>query len=301
MSMRKYDLNLLTILDALLRHRNVTRAGQELGITQSTTSHALMRLREQFDDKLLTPLGRSLALTPRAEALAGPVSDLLQRAMLILDLKTFDPRKSARRFKIDMVDYAASLLLTDLLDRVKTTGPNVTIHVTWSGMDIVSKLMVGELDLAIWPEFYQVPVQLHSKLLFEDQYVVIASKEHPNLGDTIDLETFLQLRYATFRHDGAAAYVDLQLAQRQVFPRESLLVPSFLLLPFVVSRSEHIALIQRRLAEQMRPLLPIKLISPPFEFAPLRVRAFWSHRANSDPGHQWFREELIDLCERGTS
>ena len=52
MSLRKYDLNLLTILDALLRHRNVTQAGQELGLTQSATSHALLRLREQFDERV---------------------------------------------------------------------------------------------------------------------------------------------------------------------------------------------------------------------------------------------------------
>ena len=39
------DLNLLVVFDAVMQERNVTRAGQRLGLSQPAMSHALTRLR----------------------------------------------------------------------------------------------------------------------------------------------------------------------------------------------------------------------------------------------------------------
>ena len=51
------DLNLLVALDALLTHQNVTRAAEQLNLSQSALSGALARLREHFDDELVVPMG----------------------------------------------------------------------------------------------------------------------------------------------------------------------------------------------------------------------------------------------------
>ncbi|MEL4383222.1 LysR family transcriptional regulator, partial [Shewanella algae] len=51
--LRAIDLNLLPVLDALLRHRNATRAGHEVGLSQPAMSRALGRLRDLLDDPLL--------------------------------------------------------------------------------------------------------------------------------------------------------------------------------------------------------------------------------------------------------
>lgn len=66
----RLDANLVPVLQALLVHESVTRAGRELGLTQSATSHALARLRRFFDDPLLVRSGPGLKRTPFAEALA---------------------------------------------------------------------------------------------------------------------------------------------------------------------------------------------------------------------------------------
>ncbi len=299
MSLRKYDLNLLTILDALLRNRNVTQAGQELGLTQSATSHALLRLREQFDDKLLVPSGRSMILTHRAEALANPVSDLLQMAERIFDADRFEASTAIRRFKVGMGDYVALIVLADLVDHLHVAAPNITMQVTWAGRDIVSKLLLGDLDLAIVPEF-DTAEQVHSKRLFNDEFVVIAARDHPDVGDVVDVETFQSQCYATFRDDasGSTGFADLQLAKLQISAPKTLIVPNFLLLPFVVSSTRCISLVHRRMAEKMAELLPIKLIRPAFELAPLHVSAYWSHKAHKNPGHRWFREQLGGVCDR---
>ena len=92
MTLRRYDLNLLTVLDALLRHRNVTRAGKGVGLSQSATSHALTRLRDLFGDQLLEPSGRQMVLSHRAETLVQPLS----RALDLLNSLFNTDRKSTR-------------------------------------------------------------------------------------------------------------------------------------------------------------------------------------------------------------
>src|SRR6185503_20479539 len=47
---RRIDLNLLVVFDAVYRARNLTLAGERLGLSQPSISHALSRLRHRFKD-----------------------------------------------------------------------------------------------------------------------------------------------------------------------------------------------------------------------------------------------------------
>ena len=58
MNLRRFDLNLLRALDALLSERNVTRSAERLFVTQQAMSGSLGRLREYFDDELLVRGGQ---------------------------------------------------------------------------------------------------------------------------------------------------------------------------------------------------------------------------------------------------
>ena len=73
MALLSVDYNLLKPLRALLEERSVTRAAKEVGLGQSSMSHALARLRLHFADPLLVPAGRGLTLTERAHALTPQV------------------------------------------------------------------------------------------------------------------------------------------------------------------------------------------------------------------------------------
>src|SRR5215813_11432238 len=74
MQLGSVDTNLVVTLLALLRHQNVTRAAREVGLSQSSMSHALARLRAQFADPLLVPAGRGLVLSERGKELVEPVA-----------------------------------------------------------------------------------------------------------------------------------------------------------------------------------------------------------------------------------
>jgi DNA-binding transcriptional LysR family regulator len=78
--LRRTDLALLVVLDALLEQRSVTRAAGLLAVTQPTVSGMLARLRQLFDDPLFVRTQRGLLPTPRAQALAPPLRQWLSEA-----------------------------------------------------------------------------------------------------------------------------------------------------------------------------------------------------------------------------
>jgi LysR family transcriptional regulator, nod-box dependent transcriptional activator len=123
------DLNLLVALDALLTHQNVTRAAEQLNLSQSALSGALARLREHFDDELVVPIGRRMEPTPLARTLAEPLHEiLLKTKSLVTATPTFDPQTSNRRISIIASDYSTEVFLLDLLTDIAREAPGVKIH-----------------------------------------------------------------------------------------------------------------------------------------------------------------------------
>ena len=84
MNLASLDLNLVVALRALLEERNVTRAGQRVGLSQPAMSAALSRLRRHFDDDLLARVGGRYELTALGLALldrTATACDLLERRL----------------------------------------------------------------------------------------------------------------------------------------------------------------------------------------------------------------------------
>src|SRR5882672_5694000 len=108
---RKLDGGLLLIFQALLRTRRTTAAAARLGLTQSTVSHALTRLRALFADPLfrrrphgLEPTRRALELAPRIDALIDLATATISRE------GGFDPARSRRRFRVMAAEYIAVVI-----------------------------------------------------------------------------------------------------------------------------------------------------------------------------------------------
>src|SRR5436190_15522671 len=112
MDIRRVDLNLLVVLDALLRLRNVSRAAEALDMSQPAVSFALGKLRTQFKDPLFIRAARGMRPTPRAEELAQPLQDVLYRIKTgLLTPPRFDPATSQRTFTFNMADVGELVFL----------------------------------------------------------------------------------------------------------------------------------------------------------------------------------------------
>jgi len=299
MTLRRYDLNQLPVLDALLRHRNVTSAGAELGLTQSATSSALGRLRVQFKDPLLVRDGRKLQLTRRAEALIEPVAAALEQMRRLLEADAFEPARATRRFYLGTADYVSLLVLPHLVRDLDRVAPMVSVQTNWAGDGMSAELRSGELDLALVPRGSLDDENLLSAPLFEDEMVVAACAANQEIGEQLTLETYLRLPHAEFRNASPAArsFAERQLAHNRLERQSTVLVSEFLLLPLILPGTRLVCLIHRRLGEKIAAVAPIRLLPAPFPTDRIHLRAYWSHAADSDAGHRWFREHLIRMCQ----
>ena len=72
------DPKLLRLFDALYTTRSVTRSAELLGLSQPTLSIWLRQMRMALDDALFVRTAAGMTPTPRAQALVGPVREVLE-------------------------------------------------------------------------------------------------------------------------------------------------------------------------------------------------------------------------------
>src|SRR5688500_16796290 len=99
------DVNLLRLFDLLYSTHSVTRTAEQLGLSQPTVSIWLGKLRRQLNDPLFVRAPSGMQPTPRADELIAPARQALE-ALRSLTARgaSFDPARSARRFRICMTD-----------------------------------------------------------------------------------------------------------------------------------------------------------------------------------------------------
>ena len=302
MNLRNVDLNLLVILDALLRERNVSRAGDRIGLSQSAMSAALARLREVFHDPLLVRVGRDLALTRNAEDLIVPLKESLGKIeQILLRRPGFDPATDARTFAISASDYAGLVLLTPLVRMIANEAPNVTIHLLPRARDAARVLQTSQADIVIEPIELFGPNDYPTASLLSDRWLCAVDANHPDVkDDTLTEKQFLELPHLVYGigDDRQLNLADQHLANAGVQRRIEVTVESFLLNPFLIEGTRLVSLVLERAAKRLIGTVDIKLLESPISVPDIHEAMYWHPRHATDPGHKWLREKLLNVVQQ---
>jgi DNA-binding transcriptional LysR family regulator len=291
MRFRKLDLNLLWALDVLLAERNITRAAKHLNLSQSATSGVLARLREYFEDDLLTQVGRNMVLTPLAESLADPVrSVLLQIQSTIETRPAFVPEESTRHFRVIASDYPTSVLLAEVMQRLAVLAPRVTVEIIAPDGAPQEQLERGEVDLMILPEKYMQP-EHPSAVVFDDTFTCMVWQGNTQVGERLTVDEYLALGHvATLwgspRNPGLEEWF---LKNAGLTRRIEASVGNFSTLPLMVIGTNRVATIHTRLGRKFANYFPVRLVPSPLNMPPIVMKMQWHKFFNSDPAHTWFR------------
>lgn len=297
-SLRAVNLNLLPILRELLRERNVTRAAQKLNMTQSAVSEALGRLRVQFRDELLVRVGRKMVPTRAAQALAPKLEDLLFDAEDLFKPRRFDPAEVEREFLIATGDTVALALGDELIRRLSEKAPRSSIQ--FLSIQYVTRrdLEEGKIDLLIIPRGV-IPQSVFAEeglewsLVYHEDWVCIARKDHPEFRDGMSLEALDRSPSVACRLDESSYLYGAIPGRRGT---EQLRVSQFTLLPLMVMQSDAVAMVQRHVANWFAKHFPIDVFELPIPFPELDVCAYWAPIHSNDPMHSWLRAEIADIC-----
>lgn len=290
-NLRSVNLNLLPILRALLSTQNVTRAAEQLHMSQSAVSEALGKLRLQFNDDLLIKVGREMKPTQLALSLQAQLDESMRMLEELVQAESFDPASLDRRFVISTADTVMLALAEPLIEQLSNQAPGVSVQFVDIGFDMRRSLVSGELDLLIMPGGFEETVGLYELPLYDDTFVCIARKGHPEISRKLTRAKYDALSHVAFRADHRVeASVETTLVG--VNQRDVVRLPSFVLLPALVERSDSVALIQKRAAEHFVGRYDIEVFKPPFEAPVVSHTAYWSRIHDRDPAHQWFRSQL---------
>ncbi|UTY60726.1 LysR family transcriptional regulator [Massilia sp. erpn] len=289
------DLNLLKLFDALVRERSVTLAGLRLGLSQPAASRALGRLRAMLGDRLVVRGKVGLELTPRGEALAGPVVKLLEDARGIVSPAVFDPASATGHITIAAHDHLSLTVLAGLSARFERHAPGLSLHIAQPAGDNVRLIEQGSADLALGI-FQTLPGSFHRRDLYADSLVCVARSGHPGVRDGLSLARYAALRHIAVTISGVGeSAVDVALSAQGLTRRVALRVPHFLAAAMLAADSDMILTLPSRLARLLAKRLPLALLELPLQLAPLVPAMIWHERFHRDPAHVWVRQQLVDV------
>lgn len=300
MDIRQVDLNLLPVLDALLRHHSVTLAARELNMSQSALSTALSRLRVLLGDTLFVRTGRGLMPTPRAAALAPHVAAILEQVReRVLSAQAFEPQVSQRIFSICHSDVGSYVLWPRIVQAVGEQAPGVRLSLRiMAQTDIPVALESAAIDLAIGA-FPGLPESLYQRKLFDRRYVAMVSTLHPLAGRQLTAKAFAQARQLVVRQSsGIQEAIDQALLRQQLQRSQTLEMPSYLMLPPLLRAGRYMAVLPGQLADAFAEDGPFTSLDLPFDLPSSTIRLHWHRRMHEDAGNTWLRGLIVELCGR---
>lgn len=280
----------------LMRELNVTRAAEQMFVTQSAMSHILHRLRQQLDDPLLVKTPTGMKPTQRALALIEPVRVLLaDMEQLVQPPIEFEASTSQRHFALAATDYIEFLLMPQLSELIEQPAPGIDIHVKRTEASFpVTQLENGSLDVVLgFISILNPPAHLSCQTLFGDQMVCVVRKNHPIIQREPSLEEYIAVPHMLISWKGTpAGIIDQYLAEMGQERRIKLIVPNFLSAPLIVAQTDMILSLPYKLAKRFTKFVPLEIYPVPIELPTYDLVMIWHPLRDKDPAHSWLRDKI---------
>ncbi|RJS94174.1 LysR family transcriptional regulator [Salinisphaera sp. Q1T1-3] len=300
MNIRDVDLNLLVMLDALLREKSVTRAARAMDITQPAMSNALKRLRKLLGDPILVRTAQGMQPTARAEQLHRPVRNALsQMEAALAPNRAFEPATAERLFTVLITDYAASVLMPHIVGVLEREAPHIALNILSAGTDAIDQVERGEADFLI-NEFGRLPANFHQQRLWTDRLACLIRADHPALladGGRLTLETFVAQRHVLITQTGVGlSHIDEVLADLGLSRQISVLTRHYQLPRELVAQSDMIVALPARIARYQARHLGLAVHEPPLTLPAFEIGIAWGALDHHDIAHRWLRERIIRIA-----
>jgi DNA-binding transcriptional LysR family regulator len=298
MNLASIDLNLLVALDALLLEANVSRAAMRVGLSQPAMSHALARLRGMLGDPLLVRAGSRMELTPRAQALRGPLAQTLDQVRGLFISDDFDAASSERRFRLMMPDLAVELLVPPLMEKISVSAPNVRLDIVpWRGPAIFTAEFARTIDMVV--SIGNAFKGFHRQLLYTDRDALAVRRGHAVGARLAKHDAFLKARHVAVVIRGQNEdLIDSWLRSKGIERRIALVVPGYIEALHIVARTDLVAFVPGRLIAALAKPLSLAAVAPPLDPGIDEQFMFTPTRAQFDPGSIWLRKLMLQTGQK---
>ncbi|POZ13688.1 hypothetical protein C3Z09_21940 [Lelliottia aquatilis] len=275
-----FDLNLLTLFEAVYVHRSVTKAGNALGLSASSVSQYLRKLRTYFSDPLFVREGKDIGPTTVANSIYQNISK--NYSDLMTTLLQLTENVMCNRLVIHCSPYISVKVLPIISQVVRNISPDCEIIHVINDQFINSSeeaLIYRKADIVFdsSPHFSMATV---SQIAFEEEIVFVCSSNHPRLKSTLSSKQASSEAFAILKTDSELIKeqqieVDNQFGGRKVVLQSRSLFSMF----SVIENSEIIGSVPRWMYEKLAAAYKVKCLTQ--EFATKNIPIYMTYNKTS--------------------
>ena len=284
-----------------MRERNVTRAGERLGLSQSAVSHALQRLRRALGDDLFVRGPEGMSPTAKAIALGDPIRRALDELDAAFRQDAFDPGSATATFRIVLNNEAASVLAGPLAAAVAREAPGVCLEMKPSGTLRLDDLLDrGDVDLGIVADGRVQGDRFDTAALFSGGYALVGNRNHPKLAAPPTYEELCALSHLVVSSTGDdVGFIDRILARRALPKRRVVMSAPLLSAGSILAESDVVAVLPERIARTLSAHYPVTWTY--LQADPDLHRSYsilvWAHRSNRRADLAWLRKRIMAIAQ----
>lgn len=261
------DLNLLKLLKTVVETRNTHTAAEKLGISQTSVSRGLSKLKEVFGEQLFIRKAHGIEPSELAERLADTNDKILNSLIQVVEsYHQFDPIKFDGEIRIAMSIFFLDIHGDAIFEALHGAFPNASFKLLYWQEQSLLQLLNGDLDYMIHFEGYPLPQEVFCHKLEEIKLCIVARKNHPNLTNSSDWDSIKELPIARVIADGVNSKLhpeEIIYPSKGYKPNISLVTHSIRVLLSTLCNSDtimfgshHISSMDSRLSSYPLPELP---------------------------------------------
>ncbi|EJL6394659.1 LysR family transcriptional regulator [Vibrio navarrensis] len=300
--LRDYDLNLLTVFDAVMTLGSVSKAAEKLNMTSAAVSQNLARLREQIGEPLFVRQGRGLQPTQHAFNMHKHISQGLSAIRFGLETDaSFDPATSKREFVIGGHTYFDLAVLPQLLQRVGQIAPDITVNLkSYEDNHFTPSQVLSEREADLF--LSSLPISHPSIITLQaaqEELVVVYAQNHPRLSGTLTKEQFFAEKHTALNSRRFGNYMFSSLVE-QALPTRKIHYQSdsMLNLMATAAMTDLLCFTPKRLADMWADKFGLQIQPLPFEIRSVPTFICWHKAKQQDKGLIWLREQIEDILSQ---
>lgn len=301
MELKSLDLNLLVILEALLNTQSVSRAAEQLEMSQPAVSRALGRLRTMFDDPLLVRAGRSFTLSSRARRLLPSLTQQLRQLEQLVQPPEFNPESAEGLIRITGIELELALYVIPGLRRLRQLAPHIRYETVRQEEDSFPMLARDEAHFSLSG---LAPMQaegvLHRRWLDTMPVVCLMPEHHPLARTPLTIEQYAAAEHGLVSLTGRGpGMMDHMLARQGLSRQVGIRLAGFTSVPELCETAGLVFTLPQKLAEHLADgrQLVIRRLPPAIQPPDVTFYLYWHERYHRDPMLQWVREQLAAVTE----
>ncbi len=307
MNLRNIDLNLLVVLQQLLRERHVSKAAEQLNMSQPAVSRALQRLRQMLGDELLVRTSQGYDLSARALLLQAQLDQLLEDTQRLITEPEFIPETSMQTVRFYGPDPEINHYLPPLFAQIRQQAPQMRMQVRSDPQDNFALLEAGEVHFVLTALQPEVNIShLYGLKLTDLVFTVVMNKDHPLAKGEVSIEDYLNAKHGMVALTGRGSSLLEQylMVRGYLGPGEQLDTPlhlsSFYAISSFAEHSDVLFHVPKYFTEDVirgRNLIARDILPEVLSIQPNKhVYLYWHQRHHQDPMCCWVRELLRALA-----